>query len=240
MMLPARYADGMHSGRPVRHRLVPRQSLTLPPLPADRGAHPADEDGAAPAERRAAPPAKLGEGALHRRRPGLGRGVLEPGESTRVQTREHARRPHECPLLWRGWHRRRPPSLHWCRRYTAACGRCMEAHKLAHRPPAPTPPPPVHPFTTAQLAACAPRTLQDFQAMVISGVSEQMKRQYGEHVVSARGEERAPAERRSVGAGTPLWFALGCQAASGPSTQRQAARCPLQCLPRGRRNGAVL
>ena len=35
----------------------------------------------------------------------------------------------------------------------------------------------------AQLAASAPRTVEELQGLVISGVSEQMKRQYGELVV---------------------------------------------------------
>lgn len=36
---------------------------------------------------------------------------------------------------------------------------------------------------STQLAASAPRTMEELQALVISGVSEQMKRQYGEQVV---------------------------------------------------------
>ncbi|RMZ53309.1 hypothetical protein APUTEX25_004797 [Auxenochlorella protothecoides] len=80
------------------------------------------------------------------------------------------------------------------------------------------------PFTgavQASLAACAPRTVQDFQAMVISGVSEQMKRQYGEHVVSAINQADAFLARMRTGGAQAEEFALDIRALT-PSMQAGA------------------
>ncbi|KAL6770462.1 RECQ4 [Auxenochlorella protothecoides x Auxenochlorella symbiontica] len=84
------------------------------------------------------------------------------------------------------------------------------------------------PFTgavQASLAACAPRTVQDFQAMVISGVSEQMKRQYGEHVVSAINQADAFLARMRTGGAQAEEFALDIRALT-PSMAGAGMRQP--------------